>query len=526
MVKILIVDDELLGRMTIRSCVKWGAYGYEICGECSDGDQAIQMIQKLQPQVVITDIKMNRMNGDELVRYIAQHYPQICVIAVSSYDDYKYVRDVLKNKAIDYLIKNDLTEEVMVSALKKAENILQLGPTIKKNEDNLYVLRKQFICNLLNSNYYGKEAELENGMNALAIRMDINHVIPMLIVIPELINSIEMKERMLTGFSVCNVLEELVQENYKGIVTNLNSTDFLMLFSFDYGNSTQKKQEGIYALVSRCTFCLEKYLKLSANFHVGKESRLIDIGAAYAELDQTRKSHFLDVDYSVMPTKEYNFGKGLELEQERRIRDAVKKRNPEEVRRILTEIFTDIEKNKIERSGCSYLFDNLVIVAVSICKKYDLDFSEIYKHSVTIMEYVKNLERLKKCEDFFRNLFEKIIKQLAKMDSLRCYSAPVKKAIAYIYENYSKSISLSNVAEGLQMNYSYLSTLFKTEVGIGFSEYLNNVRLEKAKEMLDSGDQKLKKIATDSGFVSYSYFLNMFKKKYGVTPTEYQQNSF
>lgn len=523
--KILIVDDELLGRMTIRSCVNWESYGYEICGECADGDQAIQMIRRLQPQVVITDIKMNRMNGDELVRYIAQHYPQICVIAVSSYDDYRYVRDVLKNKAIDYLIKNDLTEEVMVSALKKAENILQLGPTIKKNEDNLHVLRKQFVCNLLSSNYYSRETELENDMNALAIRIDINHVIPMLIVIPELINKVEMKEQMLTVFSVCNVLEELVQENYKGMVTNLNSTDFLMLFSFDYGNSMQKKQEGIYSLVSRCTFCLEKYLKLSANFHVGKESRLIHIGAAYSDLDKMRKSHFFDVDYSVMPTKEYNFGKGLELEQERRIRDAVKKRNPEEVRKILTEIFADIERNKIERSGCSYLFDNMVIVAVSVCKKYDINFSEIYGQSVTIMEYVKNLERLKKCEDFFLNLFEKIIRQLVKMDNLECYSMPVRKTIAYIYENYSESISLSNLAEKLQINYSYLSTLFKTEVGIGFSEYLNNIRLEKAKEMLDSGERKLKKIAADSGFVSYSYFLNMFKKKYGVTPTEYQQSS-
>lgn len=96
MIRVLLVDDELLSRMTVRSLINWEKEGYTICGECSDGTQAWAAIPSLRPQIVITDVKMNRMNGDELVRRIALEYPEICTIVFSGYDDYKYVRDMLK----------------------------------------------------------------------------------------------------------------------------------------------------------------------------------------------------------------------------------------------------------------------------------------------------------------------------------------------------------------------------------------------------------------------------------------------
>ncbi len=71
MIRVLLVDDELLSRMTVRSLINWEKEGYTICGECSDGTQAWAAIPSLRPQIVITDVKMNRMNGDELVRRIA-----------------------------------------------------------------------------------------------------------------------------------------------------------------------------------------------------------------------------------------------------------------------------------------------------------------------------------------------------------------------------------------------------------------------------------------------------------------------
>lgn len=89
---------------------------------------------------------MNRMNGDELVRRIALEYPEICTIVFSGYDDYKYVRDVLKNNAIDYLIKNDLTPELLLESLHKAEEILKTGPGIEKDENNLQASGGSLCC--------------------------------------------------------------------------------------------------------------------------------------------------------------------------------------------------------------------------------------------------------------------------------------------------------------------------------------------------------------------------------------------
>ena len=88
MIRVLLVDDELPSRAMVRSLIDWEKEGYCICGECGDGKQAWSLIPGLHPDIVITDVKMNQMNGDELVRRISAEYPEICTICLSGYDDY------------------------------------------------------------------------------------------------------------------------------------------------------------------------------------------------------------------------------------------------------------------------------------------------------------------------------------------------------------------------------------------------------------------------------------------------------
>ena len=148
----------------------------------------------------------------------------------------------------------------------------------------------------------------------------------------------------------------------------------------------------------------------------------------------------------------------------------------------------------------------------------------VYGHRTGIMEYVAQLEKLKECRGFFLHLFEAVLMENRKPEYEKDYSVPVKKVISYIHQHYREGISLSDAAENAGMNSSYLSTLFKSEVGTGFVEYLNEVRLERAKEFMDTSDRKLKEIIDQSGFTSYPYFFSLFKKKYGMTPREYQKS--
>ena len=150
MFKVMIVDDEMLARIHIRSMLNWEDLGFRICGEYSDGKQAMENIPLLKPDIVITDIKMKYVNGDELVRFIYQKYPSIKVIVLSSYDDYRYVRDTMKNQAVDYLIKNNLTQAVLMDALNKALELEKREKQIvTASESNLRILRQKFVSRLI-----------------------------------------------------------------------------------------------------------------------------------------------------------------------------------------------------------------------------------------------------------------------------------------------------------------------------------------------------------------------------------------
>jgi Response regulator containing CheY-like receiver domain and AraC-type DNA-binding domain len=529
MIKVLVVDDELLVRITLRTLLDWEKNGYCICGECSDGEQAMNVIPKLHPNIVITDVKMEHVNGDELVRFIDKNYPEICTVVISSYDDYQYVRDTLKHNAVDYLIKNDLTADVLLESLKRAGEKLNLGLDNKKNESDRKAIQKQFVFQLLSGLYHEKEEQLRYKMKLIRLEMGTLQVLPILVSFGRIDEkSIEnhMQEKLMIDLSTCTMLEHIIMENHQGLAVSIEDNLILMLISFDGVVSQKMINEEVQRLVQRSDFCLEKYLKQKANFHLGRISSLQEIDQSYLELCEKRKRMFLEEEEYGSRTgaaKEYNNGQGISLQDEQCILLAFKNKEEEKLQSVLNKIFEVIRKEEIPRSGCTQLFNDLIILSFSICKKYGIEYKNIYDKSAGIMEYVSSIERFKDCKAFMLGLYGTILDIIRKRETDKSYSKQVRNAIAYVHNHFQLAISLGETAEALNMNSSYLSKLFKEEVGAGFVEYLNEVRLSHAKELMDHKNMKLKDLIEQSGFYSYQYFFSLFKKKYNMTPKEYME---
>ncbi len=428
MINVLLVEDELLARMSLRTLIDWERHGYQIVGECADGDQAVPMIEKLEPHIVITDVKMERMQGHELVRHLHRHAPHICAIVLSGYGDYQYVRDTLKHNAVDYLIKNELTPELLLETLEKAKQRLALGLDIERSEDNLQALRQQFVLQLVSGQYMGDEAAIRDRLRRLRIRMGTARVLPVLVQYqPQTDDAFppDIRKSVSLSFAVCNVVDEILREQANGVVVSLENAHALVLVSFDEatGKSKSQVEESLGKLLRRIDFCLEKFLKLRAEFCVGRMARLHAIDESYADMVQQQ-------------------GRGSATH---------------------TAQMTQIKSPAVD------------------------------------------------AEDE---------KQRAQ---LRAYSPPVRSALAMIRESFRDPLSLTAIADKLDMNSSYLSTLFKAEMGIGFAECLADVRLEHARLLMEQTDMKLKSIISESGFFSYQYFFGLFKKRFGLTPGEYMR---
>ena len=120
MYKVLIVDDEMLARVGIKSLISWEKEGFTIVGEADNGEKALSEIDRLKPDIIITDYKMPIMDGIQLLLRCKEKKIPAAFLVLSAYSDYEYVRSTLKNGAVDYLLKLELEPDSLLQALYKA----------------------------------------------------------------------------------------------------------------------------------------------------------------------------------------------------------------------------------------------------------------------------------------------------------------------------------------------------------------------------------------------------------------------
>jgi len=211
---------------------------------------------------------------------------------------------------------------------------------------------------------------------------------------------------------------------------------------------------------------------------------------------------------------------GLDFETENQILSAIKLQNKNELYNVLEKIFNYISNEKLNQASTQMIVNDLLGIINRICKEKNVELSQIYSDSITPLEQLASLETLEDIKNWIFTLFNRLVDSISS-STPDVNSLYVKKAISYIHKHYAEKISLFSAANEIGITSVYLSTLFKEELKIGFSDYLCDIRLEKAKVMLEEGKHNLKEIIKSCGFNNYAYFFKVFKKKTGITPKEF-----
>lgn len=134
--RILVVDDEILVRQGIKHILNWEQDGFQIVGEASNGREALELIETLRPHIVLTDIVMPVMDGEELTRLIKHNWPEIEVIVLSSFSEFDYVRSTFQSGVSDYILKPHLETGMLLEVLRKtAEKVPALSGTVRQNAE-------------------------------------------------------------------------------------------------------------------------------------------------------------------------------------------------------------------------------------------------------------------------------------------------------------------------------------------------------------------------------------------------------
>ncbi len=533
MIKVLIVDDDNIARTNIKILIDWEKYGYEICAEATNGEEAIQLINETKPQIVITDMSMPVMDGITLIEYLCKNHPQIKVLVLSGYQEFDYVRKSMKYGAVDYVLKHSLNPHIMLEMLKTMKDMLmeELSEQSRKvmleeqiNESKT-LLRQKFIKQLVQGAISDRD-EIVRKVADLKLDIECKSLSVILFEIDdynavcEKFSSAEINKLI---SSVESISAEILKENAKAVVSHLQDGKFAVIISFGNLRSDLCMHNIIITTISRIKSSIKRYLNITACFSYSKIfNDIADINKYFKEAEVVLQDRFfrgkdriMDKSSCNAPYVEYV---SLELSEEKSMIEALKAQDHKKIEECIDNVFSKFIDNRLSYNSVQMICAELINIANRVARETGIDIKRVYSDKDIPYDSMKKMETLIEIKEWILKSYTKLADIIGEINANSNYSEYTRKAISYIQSNYTKNVSLNEVAEYIGINSSYLSRVFKEDCGMGFVEYLNNVRVGYAKRLIETEGLKLKDVARRVGFNNYTYFFKVFKDVLNVTP--------
>lgn len=528
--RIMIVDDEILVRIGIKAIVDWEKYGYEVVAEASNGEEALPLIQKYEPDIVLTDLVMSPIDGFELIKICKTLYPKVKFLVLSSYNDMDNVKRAMKYGALDYVFKLKINPQNIIETLDEISVELATNDNISSYHEERLILKnkpeikQRLLHTIIEKSYIHKEEALsmrvnfENPYIVLCIGIDDFTL--------DLIND-TIHEATLLTFSIINIIEEVFQKYFVFDVYKYNEGYFIVtiLLENSYSESMQKIKQVFYQLSQY----IKRYVGVVVSGALSNEySNVESVKTAVKEAKSGLKMRLIKGgNYLGIPPISQVKKKVIKMPYEGLVYDIEKvfDKKGDKLYDYITQFFEVISSlgnaNEVDvRKYCMELYNGLSKNA----ERYHIDMSKLYdNHGSNLYQVVLNADTLTRISESFHAVANELQVYLKK-EKRQLPGNNIQLAMTYICNNLAEELSVTAVSEMLHMNGSYFSHLFKKETGKNFIDYVNEVRIRKAKELLITTDYRIYEIAKMVGIESANYFSILFKKITGKSPNDIRLN--
>lgn len=528
LLKILIVDDEKYFRKALQMVINWEELGYTVCGEAENGIEALEKIQGLLPDIILTDINMNKMDGLTFIDNLKQIKPNIKIIVISGYDQFDYAKRALSLGVYNYIVKpvnNDEITQTLIdlkSIIQKERNIHEKIEDFKKTiEINNKILKLHYTNKLLFGNIPHDITQMQKKI--CEYDMDIG-IQPYIVIVIEIDDSYiekwSLSDKKLWTYATENIVKEILSEKYPcEILVEDTSVIYAIL-------SNVRQYEELYNLLKNiCSFIYEN-LHYSITIAIGElKTKLTQINNSFNEaifainnkniIGENTVICYVDARSKEMLNVFSRIYSKSELIMQMRIGDI------EQCNRILDSIYADVIERKISKR----LIYVTLLEVLSVCFEYCSENSE--EISIDSIEaYNQSFNKIMSIDNVSEMFFEtkKIVEELVlkmKTQEHDKVSKIVKKAIDYVIKNFQNTLlSIDLIADNTYTSYGYLCYLFKKDMGKTLNNFITEYRMEKAKILLLQKDKSVSQVAFEVGFSNPNYFSKLFKKAYDVCPSE------
>ncbi|KRE64542.1 response regulator [Paenibacillus sp. Soil750] len=529
MKKILLVDDEILIREIIRDCIDWEKEGFIYCGDASDGEVALPIIERVQPDILITDILMPFMNGLELSSIMSKQFPDMKIIIISGHAEFEYARTAMQIGVEEYCLK-PISPTELVKVLHKVsqeidkERYIQTQLQLLKDKEN-------------ERSVISQEKLLNDLCSGFMTTSEVMH------------HSASIQLNIIAHYYVVTVLDLRETEAYKhNDLIAMYEHERLLLdkcvrlkVNLEHLMFQRSRSESVWIIKSDTLENLKLELQVFQDLQkeISEEAHSLPISIGIGSVqDRLQNVHlsFLDA-----------------------MEDAHWRRLSRQNRNVLSEMKTETLDPTLFLDRGAFM-DFLKIGSHTKLETFVAEYAaalvDINWHSSSIGFYILNdvtIEAFRSNKDMYRHLAEpeKSLHQFQQMiGNIRSweetcaylvnlieqfwnwrsriydkYSDMISKVKDYMQLNFERdNFSLQDAAEYVNLSPNYLSRVFSQETGQTFIEFLTQVRIRKAMDLLKSTSAKSYEIAFLVGYNDPHYFSNLFKRLTGMTPKEFRKN--
>ncbi|MFC0470646.1 response regulator [Halalkalibacter kiskunsagensis] len=506
MYNVIIVDDEPVIRFGLKASVEWEKEGLSLIGDFPNGEEAINAMKKHHVDLLITDIKMPIMDGLTLMKKAIDLFPKLKVILVSSYNEFEYVKEGIKYGAVDYVLKPTLEQEEFVQLIQKCvhkmdeETNIEKKLTLVEQTTSLHERKKleqelkRVLSNEKDSSHF---KEIKNSMSGslIVINMKINDVA-----------KIEEQYGILfRRFTLEEIQERFYSKYEKGVCLAISETDLLFLIEVN-GNPVK--------LIHQLNDEVVKESSLSFSFGYDVISNIYEADKGFHRSSLACERRFFYPNEVVFSYKE-----GKEpLEKPHQVEQLKQFLLPVDEKKVATYIEERYEHWKqgkmhpsdIKQEACDLvtsLFGNKLALSLLLDK----------------CEHFKKIESL---HELYRILTKQIAECVRLISDLRQKPSVdnelMESALSYIHQHYTKELTLQMVADHIHISRNYFSILFKQFSDQKFIDYVIDLRIKKATDLLMNTSLKVYEVAARSGFKDVKYFSKLFKRITGYSPVDFR----
>lgn len=528
MYKIMLADDEGIVIDSLKFIIE-----KEFGDECEiafakTGRSVIELAESFRPDIAIMDIMMPGINGIDAMKEIRKTNSKIVFIVMSAYDKFDYAKESIALGVLEYINK-PMEKNKIVSTLKKAMGVIDAQRAQRTNDliikEKLEIVVPIIESGLINSILFQDKftEDIESYKTILAIEEEYGYMISLIACEPQdsshITNEVSSSVKMQRYYKEIN---DVLKSEFNCVVGPIMANRIAIMVPYSSGKISYEERISIIEKARDVIRLLRAKTDVDYKIAIGSVRPLMELRTSYNEtisafnMTSDPVIHVEDLPLQL----EYDSDYPVELEhklfedvKDGKTTDAIAEcgaffdwmiQNPSneimDIRLKVLEFVLRAEKTVYLTGGMKYAFKSRTNYLPEIMEATDY-------------EALRNWF-LHKMSAACRNVTEKKAEKSTKI---------IDDAKVYINKNYNQDISLDDVSREVNVSPYYFSKLFKDDTGEGFIEYLTNIRIEKAKELLTDTDYSMREICQMVGYTDPNYFSRAFKKKVGVTPTEFKE---